>query len=63
VARYINSYFAHRFDRFGTNMRGRGPGALDFKPITGDTAQDTLSHLASRGVSGAEYKYSFFIHL
>jgi hypothetical protein len=48
VARYINSYLAHRFDRLGANTRGRGPGALDFKPVARDIAEDSLSHLASR---------------
>lgn len=57
----VDADLGHRFDRLGTNLRRLDTGAFDLKSIAGYVTQNSFSHLAAGGVSGAENQNAFFV--
>ena len=60
----VDTEFAHCCYRFRPNLSWRNSRACDFKMLVSQMAQQAFSHLASRGVAGAQYQNAFtVVHL
>jgi len=61
VFRDIDPEFLHHGYGFSADFAGFSPGTADLKSIARIVTQQTLSHLASSGVAGAENEHPLLI--